>query len=77
MSIQEQINAIIESKGKAEIFAKWAWGENFRNIQLPSSKAVDLWNSRHGEHLILHPSGNVWEDLNEMVNLWEKLNPDT
>lgn len=55
---------------EAEIFAKWAWGENFRNM-IFSDEAVNIWNEKHGDKMTLQGSGSPSEDIPKMVELWK------
>ena len=57
---------------ESEEFAKWAWGDEYKEIvteQLP-----EHWNHIHGDELMLHAAGRVWEDIPLMIELWRKYN---
>lgn len=57
---------------ESEEFAKWAWGEKYKELvreQLP-----DQWNHIHGDELILHSAGRICEDIPLMIELWRKHN---
>lgn len=59
---------------ESEEFAKWAWGESYKEIvrdQLPQ-----YWNEFHGHQLTLFPDGYMWDDIPLMIELWRKYNED-
>lgn len=56
---------------QAEIFAEWAWGENYRSMVF-TQNAVAWWNERHGDKLEIHANNRPKDDIPKMIELWKK-----
>lgn len=53
-------------------FCSWAFGDFDENELVQNFP--ERWNQRHGEELMIHGSGAVFHDLDDMMNLWEEKN---
>lgn len=74
MNIRNIIESHI-SHEDAEIFAEWAFGPEFRTINL-CFDAHKYWNERHRFILTLKPEGKPTEDIPRMIELWNSWKDD-
>lgn len=72
MHVRDHIEMYLCPKD-AEKFARWAFGEHFKNIDLNYMGHI-YWNELHGEELHLRGDGNPIEDIPKMIELWKKYN---
>lgn len=63
------------NKFEAEEFAKWAFGENFKELYVLDMMVS--WNKLHGNSLELSPSMDIRESLIKMLNLYNKSKKDS
>jgi hypothetical protein len=49
-------------------FAKWAFGENFANLQ--GVQFMEAWNALHKDKLTLNEYAHPADDAPKMVELW-------
>ena len=68
MHIRDLVELFL-TREDAEIFAKWAWGEEFRSI---ASGWCEIWNKRHGNKIKLLESSRPINDMPKMIELWRK-----
>lgn len=71
MHVRSLIESIL-SPSDAEKFAEWAWGKNYRTINLTSKESVDIWNGLHSNDLILDVKNSPSDDIPKMINIWLK-----
>lgn len=56
----------------AEKFALWAFGDEFRTIDLQHEGYI-YWNKLHGEDLLLKCDGRPIDDIPKMIKLWKDI----
>lgn len=56
----------------AEIFARWAWGENFETMPIYGDAPVEIWNKLHGDKLNIDRESRPIDDIPKMIELWKK-----
>lgn len=69
-STVDDIQRCFETIEEAEKFAEWAFGSDFRTINL-QHKAHLYWNELHGNKLRLLGSGRPADDLQKMIQLFK------
>lgn len=71
LNVRDILEVSLGSTEKAEEFAKWAWGEDFRSMGFQTD-AVRLWNTLHGKSFKIKGSNSIVEDLKRMIALWKE-----
>ena len=70
MYLRNFIESLLD-QNEAEKFAEFAFGEDFRIINL-NSRGYLCWNERHKDKLELQPNGLPSEDIPKMIEIWKK-----
>ncbi len=67
------LRAIIEyyiSYAESEVFAEWAWGKEFRDLNY--DEFYQEWNRLHSDLLTIYPDGSIEIDIPKMIDFWKK-----
>ncbi len=67
-SFQAFFTHLLGSKEEADMFALWAFGEHYRDLN-DSLEFLESWNALHAE-LNLHPDGLIALDAPLMIDLY-------
>lgn len=59
---------------RSEEFGKWAVGDNFK--ELYADEWPKHWNERHENILSIKIEGDMFEDLEKMIDLFLSLHPE-
>ncbi len=49
--------------------AKWAFGEGFE--VLTTEKLPERWNNLHSNLFIIHGDGDIFEDIEKIIEFWK------
>jgi hypothetical protein len=70
-TVKSLVEELLSDEDEIDEFGKWAFGKYYRSI-VGSTIFLEAWNSIHEKDFKLSLTGDMYEDMKRMVELWRK-----